>query len=432
MGKGYIQIPDETGKLRPEHCVIMEKYIGRKLTKAERVHHINEDKADNRLENLFLCESQQEHMKVHNTANDALKILVDLGYISFKDGKYFLSLSNEAQSIAFQDILLQPNFSNIASRQDPDLKNNITKNIQLKVPICATNMSAISELEMLKTMNKIGGTAFIHRFMPFKELLTIINKAHDLDINPIIPSIGTGKEDYNNLKDLLSAKPHAILIDIAHGHSANAAKMLQEIKHRQPEQEVIVGNISTSLAVYDMHKLGADAIRVGIGGGSVCTTRKVTGHGTPTLTSLINCYSLCQKLDLPIIIDGGISSSGDIVKCLAFGANAVCIGNLLAGTSDTPGEIITKQGEKYKEYYGMSSKHKNLCKIKGERPEIAAEGIAKLIKYKGGTEDTLRELIGGIKSGYSYSGAANTDELRKKIRPIRLSVGAMIESKLIT
>jgi IMP dehydrogenase len=204
--------------------------------------------------------------------------------------------------------------------------------------------------------------------------------------------------------------------------------MIQFIKERYAV-DVIAGNVATSIGAYDLCRAGADGIRIGIGGGGQCRTREVTGHGCPTLQSVIDCYSICSKLDVPIIADGGIKKGADIVKSLACGASAVCLGSLLASSSATPGELICHSGKTYKEFYGMASKAAQEKFRGGLKDGICSEGNYELVEYKGDTKTIILDLMGAIRSGFTYSGASNIEELQRKATLMPISVLSAVESK---
>lgn len=297
-------------------------------------------------------------------------------------------------------------------------------------------MSTITESSMMIAMWKSGSFGILHRFMDtqkfneqMKEFVVIADSMEEnIPISAAV-SVGVKGEELDN--GWLEHPNIAVaVVDVAHGDSQSVIDTIKRIKNEYPNIDVVGGNIATRDGFKRMVDAGADGVRVGIGGGNVCSTRLVTAHGLPTLASIIDCAEISAKTGVPIIADGGLRNSGDIVKALAFGASSVCVGNILAATSETPGDIMDLNGAKYKEYYGMSSstaqeRHKN-----GKRRGIAAEGLDKLLPYKGNTEDILQELLGGVRSGLAYSGAMNIPQLRENFEYVILSPGAIRESKL--
>jgi len=331
-------------------------------------------------------------------------------------------------ALSFDDILLIPQHSDIKSRLDVDISTQLTANIKLDIPILSTNMSTITEYDMMAAMFKAGGAGCLHRFMDIDDMCYNLKRAACGEVYPKIASVGVKDEDKANIEAFLELdkyKPDVILVDIAHGDSNYVVEMVKWLK--QFPFEVIGGNVSTWDSYLRLYDAGCDAVRAGIGGGSCCTTRLITGHGVPTLTSVINIAS--GEKPVPLIADGGFKRSGDIVKALAFGADCVCLGGMLAATSATPGLIIDSPSGKFKEVYGMSSRTAQERHKGGLKRGIAEEGIDMLIPYKGDTGEYLEKVVGGIKSGLSYSGARNIQELRENFEYMILSSGSMKESK---
>jgi IMP dehydrogenase len=333
------------------------------------------------------------------------------------------------QALSFDDVLLIPQHSNVPSREDPNLETKLTRNVSIKHPIVATNMSTVTESEMMVAMWESGSFGILHRFMDLdafqEQMFSIVNRVASM---PRAISVGVKGEEldegwleYNDIS--------VVLVDVAHGDSGAVVSTIKRIKNEYPHIDVIGGNIATRDGFKRMVDAGADGVRVGIGGGSACTTRLVTGHGLPTLASVIDCAEASHSSGVPMIADGGIRNSGDIVKALAFGASAVCVGNMLAGTSETPGAVLTLPNGDFKEYYGMSSHTAQNRHKSGKRRGIAAEGIDKLVPYKGNTTDVLDEILGGVRSGLSYSGAFNISQLRENVEYVILTAGSMKESK---
>lgn len=331
-----------------------------------------------------------------------------------------------SKALSFDDILLVPQYSDIKSRLDVSLRTKLTTNVELDIPVTSSNMSTVTEHKMLVTMDKLGGIGFLHRFIDIKTQIEEVHKAKNLGCKKFVLSVGVKEEDYNNLDVLVSLGPSALLIDIANGDSKAAYEILKFIKSHY-KIDVILGNITTVEAAQRAEDLGADAVRLGVGPGSVCSTRVVTGHGYPLLQAVLDLYQ--SSVSIPVIADGGIKRSGDAVKALAAGASTVCLGSLLARTSDSPGPILKMNGEEFKEIYGMSStrameKYKN-----GKRTGIAAEGVDLLVPYSGPSESFLNEFCGGIRSGLTYSGARTIKELQQKSEYVVLTPGSIKESK---
>ena len=323
-------------------------------------------------------------------------------------------------TLAFDKVQFVPQYSTKNSRLDPnlDLSTNLTSFLKLNNPIISTNMTTISEENMAHTRFLDGGVAFLHRFCTTTRAISMVNNLVNLGVNKdfIIPSIGIGEEDYDRAFQLVDTGITCLLLDIAHADNPRAHDLCSKLK-RKLNISIIFGNIATKEAGLRAKNSGASALRVGIAGGKFCETFKVTGFGMPTLQSVSDVAD--AKLGLPIIADGGISSSGDMVKALAFGADAVCIGTLLAGSDATPGEILEVDGKKFKEHFGCSS-HQAQERFKGIRRGIASEGRYSLVPYVGSTKDIIESLLGGIRSGFCYANASNIKELRNNFQYVLL------------
>lgn len=339
-----------------------------------------------------------------------------------------------ATAYSLDDVMLIPKYNPIASRLDVDLSTVLTKNIPLQNPIMATNMATVTEVPMAKALNSKGGVGILHRFMSIDDQIKMVNELKKDGVKPVVASIGVGNKEYIRAIELDQAGVDAVLIDVAHGHSALVDEQLYKLKN--VGIETIVGNIATYDAAMHLLNSGADALRVGIGGGKNCTTRLVTGHGVPNLTALIQASmardEFCNRnaVYIPIIIDGGIKNSGDIVKALYFGADIACMGNMFAGTDESPGELINSGNGVFKKHYGLSSKDAMDTHKGGKREGIAAEGITTMVPHKGSVIPIIDELLGGIRSGLTYSGAKNIMDLRANGQAYLLSSASRAESKL--
>ncbi len=247
-------------------------------------------------------------------------------------------------------------------------------------------------------------------------------------------AVGTSKDTLERVRALVSVGVDVIVIDTAHGHSKRVLQTLEKIKGEFPELQVVAGNVATKEGARDLIEAGADAIKVGVGPGSICTTRIVAGVGVPQLTAIKWCYEVAKEYGVPIIADGGIRYSGDIVKALAMGADAVMLGSLLAGTEESPGETIYYQGRAYKTYRGMGSlgamvSRHSLDRYSQEGMEkFVPEGIEGRVPYKGKLRDVVFQLVGGIRAGMGYVGAKNIKELKEKARFVRITLSGYRES----
>ncbi|MGB0453363.1 MAG: IMP dehydrogenase [Bacteriovoracaceae bacterium] len=334
------------------------------------------------------------------------------------------------RGLTFDDVLLIPQYSEISSRKIPILRSRVTKNYEIDVPIVTANMDTITEAEMACAMAKLGGLGSIHRFLSVEEQCKEIEKVRKFqDENslstPIAASIGVKEEGRERAKHLVEAGVQIITLDIAHGDSIMMMETLKYVKDNWPGVDVIAGNVATPDAVARLAAAGADAIKVGIGPGSMCTTRIITGHGVPQLTAIALCAEEATKLDIPLIADGGIKTSGDVVKAFSAGAHSIMVGSLVSGTLETPGEI--KGGKK--QYRGMASKAAQVS-WRGELPKgMAAEGVDTLIPCKGSVENVIEELTGGLRSGMTYLGVERISEMKQSAQFMEMSASGMSESK---
>lgn len=250
-------------------------------------------------------------------------------------------------------------------------------------------------------------------------------------------AVGVGEDALERAKALVEAKVDVLVVDTAHGHSNRVLDMTAKLREEFPEQEIIAGNIGTAEAAQDLIDRGVDAVKVGVGPGSICTTRVVTGAGVPQITAISNVYSVTAKYNIPLIADGGIKYSGDITKALAAGASAVMVGNLLAGTDESPGEVVIYQGRSYKTYRGMGSLEAMKNGQSRDRygqdetrqaSKLVPEGIEGRVPYKGSAVQIIQMLVGGIKSGMGYAGCRTIPELQEKAQFIRITPAAYKES----
>jgi IMP dehydrogenase len=224
-----------------------------------------------------------------------------------------------------------------------------------------------------------------------------------------------------------------VVVDTAHGHSMDVVRMVERIKAAFPDLDLIAGNVATAAATEDLIKAGANAIKVGMGPGSICTTRVIAGIGVPQITAIADCSAVAARFEVPIIADGGIKFSGDIAKAIAAGADIVMLGNLFAGTDESPGDTVILQGRSYKLYRGMGS-IEAMCEGSSDRyfqegaPKLVPEGIEGRVPYRGYVSDTIYQLVGGLRASMGYCGVANLHEMKTKTQFIRITNAGLIES----
>ena len=316
------------------------------------------------------------------------------------------------QALTYDDIQLIPNFSDVQTRQDINLTTRVSRNWTINIPIVGSCMDTVTEYEMAATLMEMGGVGCIHRFMSIEEQAKQVQKLvafRDSDPGlahlPIMAAVGVVGDYLDRAAALEEAGCNIILIDVAHGHHANMEVALSELKANLEEYtDVIAGNIASAEAAEDLIAWGADGLRVGIGGGSLCTTRVKTGFGVPNVTSIMDVFKVAEDTDTPIMADGGIKSSGDIAKALAVGADCVMVGSLLAGTKESPGAILETPGGLFKRYRGSASLE---TKITHNQKQRNVEGESTTIPFKGGVKFILAGLVDGVRSAFSYAGADN-------------------------
>jgi IMP dehydrogenase len=323
-------------------------------------------------------------------------------------------------ALTYDDIQLVPAFSNIVSRKNINLSTLVSKRYALQIPFVASCMDTVCESEMAIAIAEIGGVGCIHRFMSVEQQVVeaklVIDSLHStaaqqtwVGINPknipIMAAVGANGDFLERALALAQVGVNIILIDVAHGHHQNVKDAIYNLKKSLPSHiDVIAGNIASAIAATDLQNWGADGLRVGVGGGSLCTTRIKTGFGVPNVTCL---EQILEATNLPVMADGGIRTSGDIAKALALGASCVMLGSLLAGTKEAPGQVIEKPNGLYKRYRGAASLETKTVHGQEQRN---VEGESTIIPFKGGVKFVLSGLLDGVKSALSYGGANNLQE----------------------
>lgn len=333
-------------------------------------------------------------------------------------------IAKKEKGITFDDVLLVPNRSEIKSRTNPELTSRFTKKISIERPFVSANMDTVTEHEMMIAMHKLGAVGILHRFLSITDQVRQLELAREAGVTPLCASIGVNDDFKDRAKALVAAGAKALTIDIAHGHSVSMIETLKWVKDAFPDIEVIAGNVATPDATFDLIEVGADAVKVGIGPGSMCTTRVITGCGVPQLTAIALCYEVARQHDVPVIADGGLKASGDIVKAFAAGAASVMLGSLLSGTIETPGPIRNGQ----KQYRGMASKSAQVSWRGGVPEGMAPEGESRFVPVKGHVSDVIHELSGGVRSGMSYLNALTVADIQKRARFIEITPQGRQES----
>jgi len=331
---------------------------------------------------------------------------------------------------SYNDVLIIPKYNKVRSRTEVHFKTKVTRNYEIDIPILAANMDTVCQSKMAIALGKLGGLGIIHQFMTIEEEAEEIRKVKQ---EGLIAAAAIGVKDVEErAKALVEAGVNILVIDLAHGHSKYAGKTLDYLKENYPDIDVMAGNVSTKDAAEYFLSKGADAIKVGMGPGAMCTTRIQTGAGVPQLTAIMDVYE-AVKGEIPICGDGGIKKPGDITRALGAGANTVMLGYLLAGTEESPGEIIEKEGGKFKLYRGSASFDASVKKaeLHGEENKkiISIEGEKTLVPYKGKIELIIEKYLGGLASGMTYMGANEMKKLIGKADFIEISPAGYEESK---
>lgn len=334
-------------------------------------------------------------------------------------------IKKKGRGLTFDDVLIVPAKSDVRSRKDPSLATQLTKNKITQLPIISANMDTVTESEMALAMNQLGGLGILHRFMTIEDQIQHVNAIVAAGTKNISASIGVNDDFKDRAHALVKAGVNILTIDIAHGHSVQMLETMKWCKDTFPQVDIIAGNVATPDATEDLIKAGADAIKVGIGPGSMCTTRIITGAGVPQLTAIALCAEVAKEYKVPVIADGGIKTSGDIVKAFAAGASSVMLGSMLSGTIETPGEI--KNGRK--QYRGMASKAAQVSWRGGVPEGMAPEGESTFVNVKGHVKDVILELSGGIRSGMSYVNATQVSEICERARFVEMTSSGMSESR---
>ena len=353
------------------------------------------------------------------------------------------------EAYTFDDLLLVPAYSKVVPI-DVKLCTNLTKKIKLSIPVLSAAMDTVTEDNMAITLAKLGGMGIIHKNLTIEEQRDMVKKVKHAEIEKeyvdacvdqdgklrVGAAVGVGKDTYDRVNALYEAGVDIIAVDSAHGHSKGVIETVKQIHTFFPNLDIIGGNVVTAQAAIDLIYAGASAIKVGVGPGSICTTRVVSGVGVPQLTAVNDVYQVCKQYEIGIIADGGIKLSGDIPKALAAGADCVMLGGLLAGTKDTPGDTYELDGKLVKSYVGMGSltamkKGSSDRYFQGgvkELKKLVPEGIEATVPYKGSIVDVIYQMMGGVRSGMGYCGCETITEMKEKAQFVKISNAGLKES----
>jgi len=338
------------------------------------------------------------------------------------------------EALTFDDVLLLPKYSNVLPIKT-NISLQLTKKISLKVPFLASAMDTVTESKMAIAIASEGGMGIIHRNLNIKQQAREVKKVKLRNLY-VGAAIGTNQEDLERARLLISNGVDLIVIDTAHGHSEKVLKTLSKVKRIVKKVPVCVGNIATGEAAKTLYNEGADIIKVGIGPGSICTTRMVAGIGVPQISAIIDVKKALKKSKIKIISDGGIKFSGDIAKALAAGADAIMMGSIFAGTDESPGKKFKYKGKLYKQYRGMGSigamsagsANRYFQKKFKDKSKFVPEGVEGRVEYKGKVSKIIYQLQGGLRSSMGYIGARNLNEINKKAKFIKITKAGFYES----
>ena len=339
------------------------------------------------------------------------------------------------EALTFDDVTLVPKYSEILpSEVDTSIK--LTKFLKLKIPLLSSAMDTVTESKMAIAIGRAGGIGVIHRNLDIKKQILEIQKVKKHKIL-VGAAVGAGPKEFERASAILKENVDLIVVDTAHGHTKKVSEIIRFIKKKKNKKTALcAGNVATAQAAKFLKKLGVDIIKVGIGPGSICTTRLVAGIGVPQLSAILNVRNGVRDKNVKIISDGGIKYSGDLAKAFAAGADAVMIGSLFAGTDETPGKLIKKNGKLFKSFRGMGSvgamnkgsadryfqsKQKDISKY-------VPEGVEGLAKYKGKVSTVIYKLVGGLRSSMGYLGSKQIKYLRSKPQFVKITKAGFYES----
>ncbi|MBF8252888.1 MAG: IMP dehydrogenase [Actinobacteria bacterium] len=341
--------------------------------------------------------------------------------------------------LTYDDVLLLPDASDVVP-SEVDTTTQLTRTISIAVPLISSAMDTVTESAMAIAMAKAGGIGIIHRNLPIADQVTHVKLVKNVGLAGA--AVGVGDDGFARAQALIEAGVDVVVVDTAHGHHRAVLDAIARIKKFSSTIQIIGGNVATRAGAQALINAGADAVKVGVGPGSICTTRVVAGVGVPQITAIMEAAKACNKAGIPLIADGGLQYSGDIVKAIVAGANSVMLGSLLAGCQESPGELVEISGVKYKAYRGMGSlgamqsrgEQKSYSKDRYMQDDVLSEdklvpeGIEGKVIFRGSVEDVVHQLVGGLRSGMGYAGAPDIQTLRREGRLIQITAAGLQES----
>ncbi len=328
------------------------------------------------------------------------------------------------KAYTFDDVALVPQFNNVPSRTEPSLETWLTKNRKMDIPLICANMDTTIGEQMAEILFAEGSIPIFHRFTSLETQEQWVKKYKERTF------VSCGILRIDETRKLLDLGALGVCIDVAHGHSDRMFHFVEELKRTHPEKEVIAGNVCTAMAYHDLVNAGADAVKVGVGPGAACTTRMVTGFGVPQFTAIYDCAKIAEKLRVPLIADGGIRNSRDVVLALAAGASTVMVGKLFAMTKESAApKRMSEKGEMEAKFRGQASEDFQNDFYGGLKGKTVAEGIDFWGPVTGTAKDLIDQLLGGLRSGLTYGGARNIKELQRKAEFVEVTPSYMHESR---
>lgn len=338
------------------------------------------------------------------------------------------------EALTFDDILLLPRYSEVLP-SETNLNISLSKNIELKIPFLTAAMDTVTESNMARAISKEGGLGIIHRNLTPDEQCLEVKKTLKNGFK-VGAAIGTSEKEIIRAKKLTDNGVNLIVVDTAHGHSRRVLSIIKRIKKLCKGVSICAGNIATGEAAKRLYNEGVDIVKVGIGPGSICTTRLVAGIGVPQITAIMNVKKVLEKKNVKIISDGGIKFSGDLVKALAAGADAIMMGSIFAGTEETPGKKFKYKNKFYKKFRGMGSigamsdgsSDRYFQSDVSKKSKFVPEGVEGIIRYKGPVSKIIYRLKGGLRSSMGYIGAKKISQIRSKSKFVKITKAGFYES----
>ena len=341
--------------------------------------------------------------------------------------------------LTYDDVLLLPDASEVIP-SEVKVKTRLTRNIEIDIPIVSSAMDTVTESAMAIAMAKAGGIGIIHRNLSIEDQVknVVAAKSHGL----VGAAVGVGEDGFKRATSLIESGVSVVVVDTAHGHHKGVLDAIAKIRKNFKNIEIVGGNVATRAGAQALINAGADGVKVGVGPGSICTTRVVAGVGVPQITAIMEAHKATVKAGIPLIADGGLQYSGDIPKAIVAGADSVMLGSLLAGCDESPGEVIEINGKKFKGYRGMGSlgamqsrgEQKSYSKDRYMQDDVLSEdklvpeGIEGKVVYRGPVFEVIHQLVGGLRSGMGYAGAATISELQKNGHLVQITSAGLQES----